>query len=403
MISAELHDENRVSTIEFVRDLGRDDAVDLLAGACATAGATLISSSLRAVHDRAPGSCSRVYDVNLDVAGDERGVLLVVHATSGKVPGPSIALERGDHTVHVWRFPNDPYLPGLPSMVSRARIRELLDELGVAAGEVILRTRSYRPSRRAVVEVQIDGLAARGRVLFLKALAGKRAERVAGIHRQLDEILPVPRVAGVADELGIVALEALGGLTLRQELAGGSSLPPAQAVVDLSRILASSGLQSGADPARFADPRRHVPTLARHLPDLADRIAEVASESIAFAREPVPVHGDFHDAQILVDDGRIVGLLDVDGAGTGSIAHDAANLLVHVQSAGARKLHRLSVQFVDELTASYRAIVGPDSLRRATAGAWLSLATGPLRTRDPGWLDEARGRIERAIEALESE
>jgi aminoglycoside phosphotransferase (APT) family kinase protein len=38
------------------------------------------------------------------------------------------------------------------------------------------------------------------------------------------------------------------------------------------------------------------------------------------------VHGDLHAGQVLVSDGGIVGLLDVDGAGDVLLAHDAKNL-----------------------------------------------------------------------------
>ena len=71
-------------------------------------------------------------------------------------------------------------------------------ELGVAPGDVGLEIRAYRPARRAVVEVTLDGADATGRVLYLKVMVGDRASRLARVHRQLAAAgVPVPGVVGV--------------------------------------------------------------------------------------------------------------------------------------------------------------------------------------------------------------
>jgi hypothetical protein len=49
---------------------------------------------------------------------------------------------------------------------------------------------------------------------------------------------------------------------------------------------------------------------------------------------------------------------------------------------------------------AYRPLVGADALARATAGAWLGLATGPHRAQDDGWEVTTRARIDRAARAL---
>jgi hypothetical protein len=65
-----------------------------------------------------------------------------------------------------------------------------------------------------------------GRILYLKVLTGDRAEELAGVHRQLTPGVPVPRVIGVAPAQGILAIEALAGLTLRAAVTSGAPLPP---------------------------------------------------------------------------------------------------------------------------------------------------------------------------------
>jgi hypothetical protein len=330
-------------------------------------------------------------------------VLLVSHVDRRELPAGAFALTRGGIPVAVWRFPHDPYLPGLPSAISPARVRELLDALGGLLGDVTLHTRAYRPSRRAVVEVTVHGADAVGRILYLKVLAGDRAEELAGLHRQLVDHVPVPRVIGVARRQGIVALEALDGRTLRAALVAGMPLPDPGALVELSQRFVASELVSTRDPRAFADPSRHVDGLARLAPDRAHAVAEVATAARQVDAPLVPVHGDLHDGQLLLDElGQVTGLLDVDGAGPGLLAQDAGNLVAHLAVLGEvwPEVRDRAETYAAAVADAYRPITGAEPLARATAGAWLGLATGPHRAQDPGWEDTTRARIDRAVREL---
>lgn len=391
-----------VDRLRAARHLEGPEAERLLAAASAAAGAELTRVHLRSVHHRAGRSVSHVYDATLVVGSQAREVLLVAHVDAKPLPPGAFTLRAGDDEVAVWRFPHDPFLPGLPSAVHRARVRELLDELGAPAGEVTLRTRAYRPSRRAVVEVTIAGADAAGRILYLKVLAGDRAAELAGMHRQLARVVPVPRVVGVAPRQGILAIEALGGDTLRDAMVRGLPLPSAEELVDLSRRFARAELDSRRDPRAFADPTRHVALLSRLVPQDAATIRRVAEASVAIDGPLLPVHGDLHDAQVLLTDGVVTGLLDIDGAGRGLMAEDAGNLVAHLEVLA--DLHPgvadRARDYAGEVADVYRREVGADALRRATAGAWLSLATGPHRAQDADWRDATRDRIARATQVL---
>jgi hypothetical protein len=388
--------------LKAARHLDGVEGEAILAVASEAAGAELRAARLRSVHHRARRSVSHVYEATLAVGGQEREVLLVSHVDARPFPPGTFTLRAGDDEVAVWRFPHDPFLPGLPSAVHRPRVRELLDGLGAPAGEVSLRTRAYRPSRRAVVEVTIVGPAHTGRILYLKVLTGDRAEELAGVHRRLTPGVPVPRVIGVAPAQGILAIEALGGVTLRAAVTSGAALPPAGELVDLSRRFAASGLVSRRDPRAFADPGRHVALLQRLVPEQAAAIERVAAASTELTGPLVAVHGDLHDAQVLLTDGAVTGLLDVDGAGLGLLAEDAGNLVAHLEVLA--DLHPevadRALAYADEVAATYAAVVGADDLRRATAGAWLSLATGPRRAQDADWPEATRRRIARAVTLL---
>jgi aminoglycoside phosphotransferase (APT) family kinase protein len=123
---------------------------------------------------------------------------------------------------------------------------------------------------------------------------------------------------------------------------------------------------------------------------------------MALTGQLVVVHGDLHDAQVLLTDGVVTGLLDVDGAGFGLLSEDAGNLVAHIEVLA--DLHPAvadrALTYVDEVAAAYAAVVGAEDLRRATAGAWLSLATGPRRAQDPDWQEATRRRVARAVALL---
>lgn len=391
--------------LAVLRHLDERGERELFEVACAAAGTQLAGLRLRSIHHRPGRSVSRVHEATLEVDGEHREVLLVAHVDARGLPEGAFALRRDAAEVAVWRFPHDPYLPGLPSAIDPGRMRELLDRLGAPDGEVRLHTRAYRPSRRGVVEVRLEGGAASGHVLYLKVLAGERASELAGLHRLLAPYAPVPRVVGVSAAQGILAMEALPGLTLTTALVQGAPLPDPDALVALSTRVAASGVDGRRDPRAFADPVRHVAALVELVPERAQELTRVAAAAAAVDAPRVGVHGDLHGGQLLLDDaGAIVGLLDVDGAGQGLLAHDAGNLVAHLEVLGEVHPHAAerARSYAAEVAAAYRPLVGADALARATAAAWIALATGPHRSQDLDWRERTNARLDHATALVDS-
>lgn len=376
----------------------------LLSTATRAAGGRLIATRARSVHHRPGRSRSVVHEATLEVDGQRLEVLLVTHVDLKGLPEGAFVLAAGEVEVAVWRFPFDPYLPGLSSTISAERVRELLDRLGAAPGTVTLRTRAYRPTRRAVVEVRVDGPVS-GRVLYCKVLPLHRARSVARRHRQLTAAgLPVPRLVGIAEQQGIVALEALGGPTIAEALRAGAPVPGPDALVALSERFAVSGVRGSRDPRAFADPVRHVALLADLLPARAAQIAAVADEAAAVTAPLVGVHGDLHPGQLLLGpDGAISGVLDVDGAGQGYLVHDAGNLIAHLEATGDLdpSITTAAHAYTRAVEAAYAEVVGTGPLARATAAAWIGLATSAHRAQEPGWRQQVEHRIDRAVQLLD--
>lgn len=375
-------------------------AEEVLAAALGAADLTLDGWRLDSVHHRVGRSLSAMYAARVSTAdGVGHDLALVAHVDRKAVPPGPVEVTVADTPVWVWRFPSDPFLPGLPSATSPTRVRELLDGLGVVAGDVGLEVRAYRPSRRAVIEVSVHAPGTAGRVLYLKVLAGDRAARLATVHRELGAAgVPVPGVVGVSPDQGLLAIRALAGTTLRSALASGAPLPPPSALVEVSERLAAAPLTAGADPTRFADPTRHVTVLADLCPDRAGVLERTAEVARTVGGPRVPVHGDLHDAQLLLEGEAVVGVLDVDGAGEGWLAQDAGSLVAHLEAVGEvwPAVDGRVRRYAEEVADAYRRLLDPADLARGAAGAWLGLATGPYRVQDAGWERFTRARIDRA-------
>lgn len=372
-------------------------------------GTSLRDWRLRSMHRRGHAASSVLVEGDVvDTSGRERSLLYVMHTSARPVPTGAAVVEVAGADLHIWQFPDDPYLPGLRPAVSRRAAATRLDDLWPersTAGPPSIHTRSYRPTRRAVVAVTpADG---REPALFLKVLGGRTPERIeartaalVAVHEHLRTHLPVPRPLDHDPATGIVALEGMAGTTVRALLRTGQAPPPVDEVVGLvDRLAAAPAPPGSTDPAGYADVRRHLDLLAELVPDLTVGLDGVADAVADIGGPTTTVHGDLHDGQLLVEDGALVGLLDVDGAGTGPLAHDLGRLVANVEVAALTAPDHADLvrTYADELAEALTAIVGPEPLAVAAAGAWVGLATGPHRVRGAGWQRATRRRVEQAL------
>src|SRR5690606_19941224 len=236
-----------------------------------------------------------------------------------RIPEGALVVESDDgDRVGVWRVPHDPVLPGLPAAMDPVRTAQLLRDLGGQGTAVSTRLRAYRPGRRAVVSVS-----GAGEGVFLKLVRPDKIQQLHDEHKRLPEELPVPRSLGLSRELGLMAMQSMAGLTLREALENPSlPLPPPEAVTGLV-----ASLPQPKDRKVRASIIERVPALAEvvsaALPDVDAEVRRfvdrLGSEDVD---ELAPVHGDYYEAQILVDGSSVVGLLDVDTYGLGRPGDD---------------------------------------------------------------------------------
>src|SRR5690606_3425754 len=189
---------------------------------------------------------------------------------------------------------------------------------------------------------------------------------------------------GWSEGLGLVVLEARSGISLREALMRGDPVPPATDVRALLDLLPLPGdpCVAGLGPARS-----QVQAGIDHLP-MVRRLAPEASRAldgydlaalIGDRRADRTVHGDVHEAQLLVEGGRFSALLDVDTVGAGDPRDDWATFLGHlaIKVAETEGDERVRYQtYAREAAAILDAIEGdPGEASARVAAVILGLAT----------------------------
>jgi aminoglycoside phosphotransferase len=390
----------RDEALPALHELLSDEGRGLIGSLAAERGLRLLSVRIAQIRYE-PGR-SVVVQFRTQVAGDGGSpadeTWVATAGTDAPDGLPVFAIR--DTTVSLWRYPDDPYLPGLAAAADPARIASILHQLGADPGhDLRIRRRSYRPGRRAVLEVQ-----ARPYRLFVKVVRPARVAALQQRHERMAEHIAVPQTLGWSNEFGIVALQAMPGQTLRSQLEAGLRQPPSgSALMRLLDALPSiDGARSVAGPIdRLATHARLITAVLPEARERLDRLAERIGEGEQEAA--VPVHGDFHSSQLLVDASAVVGLIDVDTSGMGHRSNDLAVLLAHLATVGLGSRNRRNItRYGRELLAVFEQGASAADLRRRVAAAIVGFATGPFRVQLANWPEETAARLGVAERWLET-
>jgi Ser/Thr protein kinase RdoA (MazF antagonist) len=389
---------------------------ELLTAAVAHGGGALRSWRVDGV-DAEPGlQTTATYRTEVEWSFGVREELLGVSARVGGAAGTdadAVIFAAGDRQVAAWLYPRDPDLPGLVRAAHAQGVAQILTEhavLGrpVRPAEVRLELIGYRPRRRAVLRADVVGRQspAGAQTVFLKVLKDDAVAATARRHDLLRQAgLPVPEVAATTEDQ-VLVLPTLPGRPLSRAMFHDGLPCTGEALVDLLDAL----------PAEAAELPRHTPwvaaigqysrTVGSALPDLRPRLAAI-EERVAEGLDgnppgAEPTHGDFHEGQVFVGGGRVVGLLDVDRVGPGHRADDLACLVGHLATIQGmtpeqeRRIDRLAARWM----AAFDQRVDPTELRLRAAAIVVSLATGPYRTQQPGWQGATEAIVSRAEQLL---
>lgn len=367
---------------------------ELLQDALAAEGWDLVSWRLGSVHHRPGAGVTAVFPIGVRAAQDGSGRrnsrTTPTHAciTSCAVPEPVGGVpafhRRGSAALSVWLHPADPLLPGLPLALDPHRVTRFAFGREFEPGGTDVELRSYRPMRRAVV------LARNGEDhRYLKVLRRDAAAKLVERHLMLRAAgVPAPVLAGdpVQD---VVAMHPAPGTPLAELLMrdGAADVDPS-AFVQVLSSLPSAVLALPARPPWSDRVRDYGEGAVAALPAEADRIRRLAAGIDQAVRASdagplVPTHGDFYEGNLLVTDGRVSGLLDVDALGPGHLVDDLACFVGH--AAVLPGLHAGYLHVPQALLRFLRAFdryVDPAALRSRAAAVSLTLVAGARRHAD---------------------
>lgn len=391
---------------EDVALLTGPQAASVLAAALAPAGQQLVSWEVHSVHHRPGAGVSVGYTAVVLSPGGVRTTQYLCATTARlsfpQAPGlmtvaPAGLLRRSPAPIRVWRHPADPELPALPVACTPALLGQ---RLGTPVQTSIV---AYRPTRRAVVRVTFsDGTTAYAKI-FRPGQAAAFAER----QRMLRASgVPVPQVLR-ADPDGLVLLATGHGMALSVLLSRGmdpqTSARVFASLTGLLDALPRQALALEARPAWSDRVRHYAHAAATVLPEHAARVRAVADgvEQLMASSNPgpvVPVHGDFYEANVLMEGEAVASLLDVDSLGPGRRVDDLACLLGHVSvldHLAPASYPRLR-PVLETWTSLAEAQCDPVALRARCAGVVLSLVAGARREDGGPWRPDAEGRLARA-------
>jgi aminoglycoside phosphotransferase len=284
------------------------------------------------------------YDLELrSLSGviEHRQVFVEDMPSAGKRPGVlEIPVPGADEAITVWLYPGDPELPALRDLTDLTTIRRILARLSIPSSVTGVEVIAYRPGRRAVVRVTtVDNS------FYVKVVEPGKAASIAERHQLFRASnLPVPKLLGWSAD-GIVAMSALPGVDAQNAVGRLKNIDDFLDQVEmLGVILADVPAFNTARPSLFNRLDWYVDRLSSRLPNERDRIATVGgmiarcgAEGRSYGHTPVTIHGDLHLGQLFVDPEypeQLTGMLDIDTAGAGDPADDAAAFYAHVIALG---------------------------------------------------------------------
>ncbi|KAE8764303.1 phosphotransferase family protein [Georgenia thermotolerans] len=387
------------------------EAGTMLAGALDVEGSRLVAWQVHTIHHRPGAGVTVGYTVTVerDLPGTPAPLrseeyLCATTARLSHRAGPGLVrLEQGGDgpAIHLWRHPADPELPALPVACDATALSR---RLGTPVTVELL---AYRPTRRAVLRVRRTEPDA---TAYLKVVRPSGARMFADRHRMLTAAgVPAPQVLR-ADDDGLVLLGEGRGIALSNLLARGLGRAAPAVLATLLRTLdalPTAVLDLPRRPAWSERAHHYAHAAATVLPEHAGRARALADgiDDLLAVADPgpvVPTHGDFYEANVLMDPREdvvaVTALLDVDAVGPGHRVDDLACLLGHVSVLPhlAPATYPHVPDLLESWTRACEQVVDPVALHARCAGVVLSLVAGARRSDGGEWLADAEGRLARA-------
>ena len=305
-----------------------------------------------------------------------------------------------DWPARLFRYPEDPYLPGLTSAASAVAASRLLDRYVFAAPVQRVRVRAvrYRPGGHAVLRHRL------GRVRFyVRVMRPERLSRLlAAAELVAQSGFALPRLAGCWPEGGVVWLSEIPGHNVRNLIRKGHALDPAPILDNLARLWDIPSQPNEHRPFNLLGAYRRARRVFRQVlrdqdgPRRTLKRVTTALDPFVKSWQPSGVaHNDFYDDQLIrLPDGRLA-LVDFEEAGLGDPLLDVGNFLAHLRWSarfGRESEAHASGAYHRRLRAAALARFGWDerALNLREAVCLFRVCTNPIRHLAPDW----PGRLE---------
>ena len=300
-----------------------------------------------------------------------------------------------DQPTRVFRYPEDPNLPGLAAVASAAAATKLLNQhvFTIPVRRVRVDVVRYRHGGHAVLRHRL------GRVRFYVRVM--RPARVARLINAAELVAPsgfvLPRLAGCWAEGGVVWLSEMPGTNLRKLIRKGEALDPELLLSPLARLWATPSGASEHRPFSLAGAYRRARRVFRQVlrdhdgPRRTLKRATAALDPFVKSWRPSGIaHNDFYDDQMInLPDGRLA-LVDFEEAGLGDPLLDVGNFLAHMrwsahfgreaEAAASGAYHRrMRAAALDRFGWDERA------LDQREAVCIFRICTNPIRHLAPNW------------------
>lgn len=314
----------------------------------------------------------------------------------------------------LFRFPDDPYLPGLRPMAFAPDAQALLTKhVRLHPQRLHVEAVRYRPANRAVLR-HIAGWrrSSVGEVvLYARVMPPERVGRLLAAAELAERSgFVLPRLAGCWPEGGVVWLAGVPGETVRSLIRQGSPPDPQLILDGLAPLWASPLTQDAGRPLDVAAGFRSATRLLSQVlqddgPRQALQRAATALGPFVEAWRPSAVaHNDFYDDQVVLAPSGRLALVDFEETGPGDPLLDVGNFLAHL-----RRMARTgsAAEACDAYRRRFRAAAlerfGWEERELALREAYslFRLSANPFRTLQRDWPQAVQAGLTFAVEALD--
>jgi Phosphotransferase enzyme family len=318
---------------------------------------------------------------------------------------------RPDRDILFFRYPNDPYLPGLPTVADPLAAHVALEKhVPLHPQRIRVQQVVYRPSSRAVLRYNAAFRRTGSSVtLYVRVL---RPAELPDWLTAADAVAAsgflVPRVAGIWPEQGVAWLNEVPGPTLRDLVVRGGAPEPGLVLDALAPLWSvpfhpeegnAMSVQRGfnwtygiLNTVLPAGPGRE--SLQRAVSAFQPWVADWQPTAIA--------HNDFYDAQVIVTPEQRLAVVDFEETGPGDPMIDIGNMLAHLRWRGAfgddsdRAQRSLAYHKLLRSEALSRFRWNTDRLALREAYCLFRLAGNPVRKARAEWV----GEVEKVLDLV---